>query len=267
MYKCSGFLFNAMKRFLWGLIKIAVVVGLLVWGAYKFFPETFNGEDAPQTDQPQKTELEFTEELTKEDILGEAEEVVEVTKTPVASIDWVSQKQRYASYAVVAGTPAPFNASITMNGTELVSEQLARAFHESVTDWSNLSEHQKTFWVLYELVKQNINVDAMSLFEGRTIVIQKGVVTLEMTGTTKRRTSSSRLQSSETSMKIVSRTAPTPERTAVPLARHLRVNPATVVSPATESTSAIYWNAVLEMNNVDSRVKKLPVYQERVSSY
>ena len=248
-----------MKRILWGLIKVSVIVGLLVWVAFKFFPENIK-EDVPSTEV-------VTEEvgIEVEEIIKEGEEIVIEEIESIETKEWgVSQRERYASYSAGAGIPDLFTGSLTVTGTALLSTQLAQAFGESINNWENLSVHKKTFWILNELVKQDINVDAIHSLSGITISVQNGEVFVNVSGKFNAPVASAKRIDTTN---IASRAISTPTRVRVPLAKHLLQNVDTVVFQTSKRTSAIYWNTVLEMNTVDSKLQKRPVYQDAVSRY
>lgn len=255
-----------MKRILWGLIKIAIVIGLLVWVSYKFFPETFNGEDQPFSDDIVTEEItapEFEENTDTEEVLDREVEESVVHQSIGESMG--SKKVRYAGYTQEAGMPNTFAGSITVHGTTVLSTQLAQAFGESTNDWANLSSHKKTFWILSELVQQDINVDIISSLQGSTISIRNGEVFFSVSG--KSKTSTTALKSENTTISVSSRTISTPTRNIVPLAEHLQLNPQTVVLFSSNRASVIYWGVVLDMDSVNSDYQKRPIYQEIVSHY
>lgn len=256
-----------MKRIIWGIIKIAIVVGLLVWLAYKFFPETFDGGDMPSPDDI------VTEEITEENIVAEGEEAKEETETnklvervSLKSESMLSIKERYAQYTQGAGAPGVFTGSLTVQGTAVLSEQLAGAFGEPLDGWERLSDHKKTFWVLSELVKQDVNVDMIYSLQGAIISVRNGNVTFSFTD--KAKTPMTFVNKTSTPIsQVVSRTTPVRTPVVAPLAKHLQLNPQTVVSSFPKQTSAIYWNIVVDMNNLDAAYKKRPAYQYVVSHY
>lgn len=250
-----------MKRIIWGIIKIAVVVGLLVWIAYKFFPDTFEGDEAPLPDEI------ITEEITEPELdIDNETEVVEIeSQEPVAQQNigesMASKKARYARYSQGAGMPSAFTASISVQGTTVLSLQIAQALAESTSDWAQLSLHKKTFWILSELVQQDINVDMIYSLQGAMISVRNGEVSINFSGKPK-----TPVQSTGTSSSVSSRTVSTPTRVAPTIAKHLQVNPQTVVPFRTSNpTSAIYWGVVLDMDNVNSEFHKRPIYREAVS--
>jgi hypothetical protein len=160
-----------MKRIIWGLIKILIIIGLLAWVSHKFFPKT------------------LSEEVIVEDVIIEdITEPVTVTEEVLQQIEILThsaepittQQKRYVTYSKKAGIPAVFTGELILQGTNPVSIQLAQAFGESVENWPNLEIHKKTFWILSELTLQKINVDNTRSLHGAKISVKNGLISIDM---------------------------------------------------------------------------------------
>ncbi len=164
-----------MKRVFWGLVKIGIIIGLLVWIAQEFFPVSTNQEKA-QVDTTTEKLIEETEvSIEKETI-----------KTPLAARNiepTTPQQKQYALYNEKAGTSEVFTAELALKGTVPISTQLARAFGEPRGEWGNFAAHSKTFWVLAELTLLDIDVDAARSLDGAVLTVKTGNVTIDLSET------------------------------------------------------------------------------------
>lgn len=158
-----------MQRIFWGLVKIAVVVVLIVWGSRSFFTETSTGEA-----ELLETPVDISEDRA---VLIEGKENTLLVRSDMPKTE---QQKRYAEYALKAGSPSSFSGTLQVRSTEPLSSQLARAFGEPEGEWTNLSVHKKTFWVLSELSLRNINVDAVSSVRGAIIEVENGILSIDL---------------------------------------------------------------------------------------
>ncbi len=161
-----------MKRIFWGLVKIAIIVGLLVWAVREIFPVS---------DETSILTKSATEEQTAEKIetIFEKEGEKEIPLVTRSSEPSTLQQRKYVSYSEKSGMPEIFTTLLKFKGTEPLSIQIARALGEPTEDWKNFSAHSKTFWVLAELTLYDINVDAASTLNGLSITVRKGNVWID----------------------------------------------------------------------------------------
>ncbi len=166
-----------MNRILWGLIKVAILVGLLVWVSREFFPATPT-EEIPNSETS-------IEELTEVDVVSskDSEEKKQETQMPVvtrSSAPTTTQQKMYTNFSAKAGMPETFTVSFTAQRAIPLSMQLARALGEPEGNWEDLSVHKKTFWVLSELALRDINVDAARSLNGMQVEILWGKITIDL---------------------------------------------------------------------------------------
>ena len=165
-----------MKRVFWGLVKIGILIGLLVWIAQEFFPASTNQEEAHLNTTVESTEKE--EEVSTE-VSVEKKEIK--TSSIVRSTEPITpQQKQYVLYSQKAGMPKAFTAELTFRGTEPISTQLARAFDEPLGEWGDFSVHSKTFWVLSELALRDMNVDAARSLNGAVLTVKIGNISIDL---------------------------------------------------------------------------------------
>ena len=175
-----------MKRIFWGLVKIALLVGVLVLGARFMMSDEFSNlvEERPEVEMENLEDVEGMEVIDMEEIMKEVNEEVSVEKETVelariANPETVQQK-KYVNYSEGAGNPGSFTTNFSLMGSEPLSAQIARMVGEPVDSWSNLAVHKKTFWILSELALRGLNVDSPLSVSGARIEVENGGVSVDM---------------------------------------------------------------------------------------
>ena len=167
-----------MKRLFWGFVKIALVIALLIWASRALFPDESVmkvGEEESIVSEELQGEIaqEAQESVQKEDST-EREEIKEGISLLASKEPRTEQQKTYVAYSLKAGLPNDFTGTFVAHGTEPLSTQIARTFGEPLGEWSNLTIHKKTFWILAELTLQGINVDAAGFFNGGIVDVLDG---------------------------------------------------------------------------------------------
>lgn len=166
-----------MNRIFWGLVKIALLVGVLVLAARFIMSDKFDEMFNAQPEAVEMEEIEVLEEPVEveEEVTKSAAPLMVRSASPVTALQYT-----YYNYSQWAGMPEAFSASFTVMGSEYLSSQIAREVGEPTGDWGIYANHKKTFWILSELTLRGINVDDPMSASGTQIVVDNGEISVYM---------------------------------------------------------------------------------------